>query len=173
MACMSRLTQSRSLSTVMGRPERRRKNGVNRNTPWPWAVARRSRSRVARLPQSHFATCEPRFIRSTLLLGRHRPLCTAPLEPPARLLQHSTDTSNACRNRFRRADPEDCGRPRRRPPVSRRARTGARRSEQRLASVALLTGGSRAEAPREQLSLSLLPGTPVISYRLRRRHSYL
>ena len=33
-------------------------------------------------------------------------------------------------------------------------------SEQRLASVALLTGGSRAEAPREQLSLSPLPGTP-------------
>jgi len=126
MPCMSRLTQSRSLSTVMGRPERRRKNGVNRNTPQPWAVARRSRSRVARLPQPHFATCEPRFIRSTLLLGRHRPLCTARLEPPARLLQHSTDTSNACRDRFRRADPEDCGRPRRRPPVSRRASTVAR-----------------------------------------------
>jgi len=47
------------------------------------------------------------------------------------------------------------------------------RSEQRPASVALLMGGSRAEAPREQLSLSLLPGTPAISYRLRRRHSYL
>jgi len=50
---------------------------------------------------------------------------------------------------------------------------GSSRSEQHLASVALLTGGSRAEAPREQLSLSLLPGTPVIIYRLRRRHSYL
>ena len=44
--------------------------------------------------------------------------------------------------------------------------TCGRGSEQRHASVALLTGGSRAEAPREQLSLSLLPGTPVIIYRL-------
>ena len=46
-------------------------------------------------------------------------------------------------------------------------------SEQRLASVALLTRGSRAEAPRGQFSLSLLPITPAISYGLRRRHSYL
>jgi len=41
-----------------------------------------------------------------------------------------------------------------------RAGRNGRGSEQRLASVALLTGGSRAEAPREQLSLSPLPGTP-------------
>ena len=54
-----------------------------------------------------------------------------------------------------------------------RAEAENERSEQRLASDALLTGGSRAEAPREQLSLSLLPGTPAISYRLRRRLSYL
>jgi len=33
-----------------------------------------------------------------------------------------------------------------------------RGSEQRLASVALLTGGSRAEVPREQLSLYLYSG---------------
>ena len=44
--------------------------------------------------------------------------------------------------------------------------TCGRGPEQRLASVALLTGGSRAESPRKQLSLSLLPGTPAINYRL-------
>ena len=56
--------------------------------------------------------------------------------------------------------------------VGRASLVGVVGSEQRLVSVALLTGGSCAEAPREQLSLSLLPGTPVIIYRLRRRHSY-
>jgi len=52
-------------------------------------------------------------------------------------------------------------------------RSSPQRQTQGLASVALLTGGSRAEAPREQLSLSPLSGTPAIIYRLRRRHSYL